>query len=136
MDTPILLALISTGGVLVTGVASIMVAFITNRRESKNAAVDAADNAADEATRAQLAAKDERITLRDEQIQAKDLQLADCLGKSAAVQGELNVVLAELAEAREKVQDYAALQEELRQAKEQLQRCQTELAETRGNTDG
>lgn len=96
MDTPILLAIISTSGVLITGLASVAVALVTNRRESKNAA----DEASDEGAKQQLAVRDERIALRDEQLRLKDEQLAECLQKSAAVQGELAEVLQELGAAK------------------------------------
>jgi chromosome segregation ATPase len=100
VDAPILIALISTAGVLITGLASVLVAVITNRRESRNAASDAAERSADEAARAQLAAKDERIQLRDEQLSMAKTQLGECLQKSASVQGELQEVVEELAATR------------------------------------
>lgn len=95
-DTPILLGLISVAGVVITALGSILVAIITNRRESKNAANQAAEHAVDEAVKFQLAAKDERITLRDERIKMREEQLAECLGKSASVTGELQAAIDEL----------------------------------------
>ena len=127
MDTPVLLAIISTAGVLLTGLASIAVAAITNRRESKNAA----DDAAEEASKAMLEAKDERIVLRDEQIKLKEAQLGECLQKSASVQGELQEAIEELSRVKEErwecLQKYAALQDEARAQSEELARVREEL---------
>lgn len=127
MDTPVLLAIISTVGVLLTGLASVAVAAITNRRESKNAA----DDAADEASKAMLEAKDERIVLRDEQIKLKEAQLGECLQKSASVQGELQEAIEELNQAKDErwecLQKYAALQAELQAVLEELAQARDEL---------
>jgi hypothetical protein len=64
VNTPVLIAVISTVGVLLTAVASIGVALVTNRKESENAA----ENAVDEAFKQQLVAKEGIIRLRDEQL--------------------------------------------------------------------
>jgi hypothetical protein len=79
VDTAILLALISTTGVLITGAASVVVAAITNRRESKSAAEDAAQKSQEQF----LEVKDERLTLRDEQIILLRGQLEECRSRAA-----------------------------------------------------
>lgn len=110
-----LLALISTGGILITGLASVSVAWIANRRESKNAA----NESADVATLQQLSVKDERISLRDEQIKLKEAQLTDCYQKHEAAQSELQGVCEDLAHART-----------------ELSALRAELAKLRESTDG
>lgn len=96
MDPSLLSAITTTVGVIITALLSFGVAIITNRKASRSAAEDAAD----EASKQQLSVKDERITLRDEQIRLKEVQLADCLAKCATVQEELHRVLQDLAGAK------------------------------------
>ena len=99
MDTPILLALISTAGVFITGVASMGVAVVTNRKEKQTTA----DDAVDEASRQQLAAKDESIALRDEQLHARDERIHELEVKLGATQLELVTTQGELARAKDEL---------------------------------
>lgn len=86
MDPNVLVAVVSASGVIVSAGFGVLIAVITNRRETKGSAELAADKASDEKEEVLR----ERIQLKDERIAALTLKIVDLEAENARLRRQHN----------------------------------------------
>lgn len=83
LDPTIAVALVSAAGIVISASFGVLVAVITNRKETTGSAENAAEQAANKAHEEQEDALRERLLLRDEQIVALKLKNAELEAENA-----------------------------------------------------